>query len=59
MTLGLLTDLVLAECHCGLSAYSELDLAKKYSRWPRILEWFQALFERGETVDDRKHASAS
>jgi uncharacterized protein YndB with AHSA1/START domain len=42
--------------HTGLAAYPEL--AKSYSGWPRILAWLQALLERGETVDDRKPATA-
>lgn len=40
--------------HSGLAAYP--DLAKSYQGWPQILDWIQALLERGETVEDRKPA---
>lgn len=37
--------------HMGLAAHPEL--AQSYRGWPRMLEWLQALLERGETVEDR------
>lgn len=42
--------------HSGLAAHP--DVAKAYKGWPSMLGWLQALLERGETVADRKAASA-
>jgi len=38
--------------HSGLSVYP--GLGQSYRGWPRMLQWLQALLERGETVDNRK-----
>lgn len=43
--------------HSGLAAHPEL--AQSYRGWPIMLQWLQALLERGETVDDREPATPS
>jgi uncharacterized protein YndB with AHSA1/START domain len=42
--------------HSGLAAHPEVT--QSYRGWPRMLQWVQALLERGETVEDRTKASA-
>ncbi|MGA8144631.1 MAG: SRPBCC domain-containing protein [Candidatus Acidiferrales bacterium] len=43
--------------HSGLAAHP--GLGQSYRGWLRMLGWLQAYLERGDTVDDRKSASAT
>ena len=41
--------------HSGLAAHP--GLAQAYRGWPRMLQWLQALIERGEEVKDRESSA--
>jgi uncharacterized protein YndB with AHSA1/START domain len=43
--------------HSGLAARPEV--AKSYRGWPQMLGWLQTFLERGETVENRTHVSAT